>query len=118
MTTADEAMKALEGVTPGPWHWNVRGFIGPASTEDDQSYGMICDEVAECTFSNGSKEANARFIAWCREGVPALLADLAAKDAEIARLVHHLKAADDYIDRGHYEMARNITRAALKGDTP
>lgn len=82
-TDLAEAGKVLEGVTPGPWAWNTRGFVGPASTEDDQSFGMICDEVAECTFSDGAKEANSRFIAWCREGVPALIARIAAQEAQI-----------------------------------
>lgn len=75
------AESALEGVTEGPWHWNVRGFVGPASTEDDQSFGMICDEVAECTHSGGAMGANARFIATSRDLIPALIAALKASEA-------------------------------------
>ena len=74
----EQANKALQGVTEGPWAWNVRGFVGPASTEDDQSFGMICDEVAECNYSDGRKEANARFIAFARAWVPEAAAALTA----------------------------------------
>jgi len=85
-TLIARAQAALEGTTPGPWHWNVQGFVGPVSTDDDQSFGMICDEVAEVTFSGGCKEANARLIA----SAPTLIADMAAaltaQAAEIARL--------------------------------
>ena len=69
------AREVLEGTTPGPWHWNVQGFVGPVSTDDDQSFGMICDEVAEVTFSGGCKESNARLIA----SAPTLIADMAAR---------------------------------------
>lgn len=85
-TRADTSTAVIEAllkdVTPGPWHWNVRGLVGPVSTDDDQSFGMICDEVAECTFSNGSKEANARFIAAARDLVPAITAQLTAMQSE------------------------------------
>lgn len=49
-------------------------------------------------------------------------AALVAKDAEIARLTRHLRAADEYLDKGLPERARNVTRAALstqhKEETP
>jgi hypothetical protein len=73
---AADAAQALQGVTPGPWRWDTRGFVGPESTEDDQSFGMICDEVAECTYSDGAKNANARFIAFARAWVPEAAAAL------------------------------------------
>ena len=49
-------------------------------------------------------------------------AALVAKDAEIARLVRHLRAADEYLRKGLHARAFNVTRAALntqhKGETP
>ena len=35
-------------------------------------------------------------------------------DPRVVALVEAVKAADTHIDKGHYEMARNITRAALR----
>ena len=79
--------------TPGPWSWNVRGFVGPASTEDDQSFGMICDEVAECTYSNGCKEANARLIAAAPDLLEALEMALVWLDYEGKYDVQGIRAA-------------------------
>jgi hypothetical protein len=47
---------------------------------------MICDEVAECNYSDGRKEANARFIAFARAWVPEAAAALTALSAEAAAL--------------------------------
>jgi len=86
MTASDDARKALEGVTPGPWQ---------AESGHEQQNGQLYWQVTDgrdaivqnqYCWCQGDHAANARFIAWCREGVPALLADLAAKDAAIARL--------------------------------
>lgn len=43
-----------------------------------------------------------------------------AAEAEVARLMKHIKAADDYLDKGLHLRARNVTRAALtpEKDTP
>lgn len=81
-TSREAIEKILEGVTPGPWDWSSRGFVGPVSTEDDQSFGMIGDVVAKCNFSGGAMEYNANFIAAARELVPALLAEREAAEVE------------------------------------
>jgi hypothetical protein len=78
---------ALEGVTDGPWAWNARGFVGPVSREDDQSYGMICDEVAECNHCDGAQDMNARFVAYARNALPLIAARLEALEAENAALM-------------------------------
>ena len=75
MTASDEAKKALEGVTPGPWSEKLGG---------DENQVVIDGSGLPVAYYVAS--ANRRFIAWAREGVPALLAEIAAKDAEIARL--------------------------------
>lgn len=72
---SERAGEVLEGVTPGPW---VTGTMLPFTVfnpnpKDNDDSGVICD----C-----QEPANARFIAWCREGVPALLAQNAALRAE------------------------------------
>ena len=49
--TSTEAVEMmLDGVTPGPWAYNVHREVGPLHTEDDQAYGMICDVVCEVNF--------------------------------------------------------------------
>lgn len=76
---SERAGEVLEGVTPGPW---VTGTMLPFTVfnpnpKDNDDSGVICD----C-----QEPANARFIAWCREGVPALLARIAAQQAQIKGL--------------------------------
>ena len=79
MTASDDARKALEGVTMGPWQ---------AESGHEQQNGQLYWQVTDgrdaivqnqYCWCQGSQEANARFIAWAREGVPALLAELAAQ---------------------------------------
>lgn len=78
MTITDAAKAALEGVTPGPW-WK-------AYDEDQGSHciwaggqswrkSLICDLATN---------ADACFIVWCRENVPALVADVERLQAELA----------------------------------
>lgn len=105
MTASDEAKKALEGVTPGPWE-NVSFQSGtvqvmmrqwnnakPDPMRDGSMFGYMSAHMTAYNIGwqnendiDRERQANARFIAWAREGVPALLAEIAAKDAEIARL--------------------------------
>ena len=42
----------------------------------------------------------------------------AEAEAERDRLLRHIQAADEYLDKGLEIHARNVTRAALKGETP
>lgn len=85
-----EAGKVLEGVTPGKWRQHLVDETTVVSPDGSE----VC-----CTFPSGgtdddadyeadweTHEANARFIAWCREGVPALLARIAAQEAQIKGL--------------------------------
>ena len=131
----DEAKQALKGVTPGPW-W-----------VEDGANSHVFDKAICADGHEGiafTEEPNADFIAWAREGVPALLAEISAKDAEIARLKsdrpfimganhgyetamgqvaeearryasHYAEATDG---RNTFTMfAEWANRAALKGDT-
>lgn len=68
-TTTEAVQRVLDGVTPGPWH-EENGDVCVDGL--DYPIAMVgCDHAAA-----------ARFIAWCREGVPALAAD---RDAAVAR---------------------------------
>lgn len=69
----DDAEKA----TPGPWRSNSVGEVGLVSNEDDQSWGMIVDVVAQCQWPNAAD--NARLICALRND--AIAAILAAADA-------------------------------------
>jgi len=49
-----------------------------------------------------------------RDRTFALMLDRAEKaEADNARLLRHIRAADDYLDKGLEKRARNVTRAAL-----
>ncbi len=73
--------KMLEGVTPGPWE----------SRQDEDAAWAILHDGAFVTYAfptecgaGGDTEANARFIAWAREAVPALASRLAEVEAQLA----------------------------------
>lgn len=83
MTASDEAKKALEGVTPGPWK------TGQSSWNDEGDVQYVLHGIKHAGY------ADCMFIAWAREGVPALLAEIASKDAEIARLRSEFSNATD-----------------------
>ena len=73
MSAADEAREKLEGVTPGPWLWDE---------DDEELKGLDRTVLSGVGYNDGTagvfvgNEADAEFIAWCREGVPRLLAEL------------------------------------------
>ena len=101
--TEEEARKMLEGVTPGPWMASSSVLTNDgnrAVTADDTGIAWVHSQTP---YSRGDgrrheceeREANARFIAWCREGVPALLARLEAAEAEVEKL---RGALDDLLD--------------------
>lgn len=144
MTVIDEAKKALEGVTPGPWGMEtvrtscgVCHKVGPWPHKWRHGADMsacIYDDYPSPPEGSDNMLANARFIAWAREGVPALLAEIAAKDAEIALMRgEFIEATDENfiwgaMDNVHdaettmADYAAAVSRAqraalALKGDT-
>ena len=69
-----EAGKVLEGVTPGPWVYEYTG-IGHTVRQPGAYNAIFTVNHA------GNFEPDARFIAWCREGVPALIALATAQAA-------------------------------------
>jgi len=101
--TPEAVAKMLEGVTPGPWRLD-----GDFGVDSDAMHGYVAntgfgpdteDSVAEAS-------ANARFIAWAREAVPAIAAErdewkarAEAAEAEVARLRAGLTRIADFIDQ-------------------
>jgi hypothetical protein len=119
--TPEAVAKMLEGVTPGPWTSDVcrnvwgsaPGSHGKIANLSDRPQAEGYDEIPEASVA-----ANARFIAWAREAVPAL----AAKLAEVERDRDELRAAkwaekhtDTMNDMVQMGMARDeaMTRADL-----
>lgn len=76
MSAADEAREKLEGVTPGRWWWTneIRQRLIAGGSPDDLAGAR---EIIRCAALLHPSPADAEFIAWCREGVPALVAELA-----------------------------------------
>jgi len=99
LTSPDAVAKMMEGVTPGPWRCGanrqtliIHGDHGGRIADTFQSYKMEYRD-----------KANARFIAWTREAVPALSAKLADVTAERDALTGILTRSSDQI--------RNLARA-------
>lgn len=127
----EEAGKVLEGVTPGPWRLSSLADYTPHSIQ--ASYGCINglsawftlahinvpDEsevgMTDGAFSPEVADANARFIAWCREGVPALTATITAQAAQIERLRQAMTDADNDVILAH--QAREAAETALSAMT-
>ena len=93
-----EAIRALcNAATPGPWTWH-RGVndmhFGYCADDCGVDYAPGHAEIGTYGFTPG----NAEFIAWCREGVPALVAEVERLTAEreaLAAAVREHKAAHD-----------------------
>ena len=124
-----EARKMLDGVTPGPW--------APDGEDQGSAWGMAwsvsrAENILDCVADAVDAEETARFIAWTREGVPALLDTIEALQAEVARMREALTCIADRCDEFHvmsissigrdpakygsgYSMVRDNIRAALKG---
>lgn len=84
-------LDAAEKATPGPWWYQEKS---DAYTHIIRSEGnrfilqLSQDRTGRC-------EADARFIALCREAAPALATALAAREAEIARMQEMLNQTGD-----------------------
>ena len=102
MSAADEAREKLEGVTPGRWWWTneIRQRLIADGSPDDLAYAR---EIIRCAALLHPSPADAEFIAWCREGVPALLAELAKAQARADELQT-------------FARGQEIVRAALESD--
>ncbi len=103
--TPENVAQMLEGVTPGPWkccettiHGHKYGGCWVEGPDVDDGDGMLHGLLIPISGSGGAKsfttrlvdiqdhdhnDANARFIAWAREAVPALAARLAVVEAEM-----------------------------------
>lgn len=125
-----EAEKILRGVTPGTWRvdgdpWNQIVWSGADN--------RVCFMAHSNGLDDDRDVATARFIAWCREGVPALLAEIAAKDAALAVAMEALNELalhpeDEgchmpgdfrsyYRDTCTFAKQKVLEVAAMKGDT-
>lgn len=108
-----EAREALEGTTPGPWEWrenhptNACANVTAADLHGSEIatlFGCSTDDVPvpsmpdEPWGDHPVRRANARFIAWAREGVPALIARAeAAEAAERAKVAALVEALGDCV---------------------
>lgn len=106
--------EALEGVSMGPWHYergDLHHVCHPMTT---------CDATTICNIDKAfGQEANARFIAWSRAGVPALIDALEAvtreRDAEAGWVVTIRDERDTAIrQRNAWQDRAEAADAALK----
>jgi len=76
-----QAREMLAGTTEGPWEsvYSIGVFTPNHPRENHGRIVMVRELIASCgrgRVPDSDSAANARFIAWCREGVPALIAEL------------------------------------------
>jgi hypothetical protein len=161
--TPENVARMLEGVTPGPWkatcsiiHGKQYGGFWVEGPDEDDGEGNMCPAMIPISGSGGARsytrevvaeqihdhnDANARFIAWAREAVPALAARLAEVEAERDGLLlaaHDNHEADKRAAAAEAENARlaaelgelrrdfysvkerlaEYDRAAIKGEAP
>ena len=96
MTKTDrDALRALEAtLTPGPWCIHPNGtsvWTGAEYDSDNYDQHMVASTgVAQ---EPAAQVDNAAFIAWCREGVPALCDEVERLRAENAKLNEQRLAA-------------------------
>jgi len=79
--SVDEIEAREQAATPGPWEWKA--------TVDEEAVGIVSPDTAVMCGDIGHFEIeskDAEFIAHARADIPALLADNAAKDQQIATL--------------------------------
>jgi hypothetical protein len=97
----DEIKARVDAATPGPWLSRTSSnWVDGKRTTTEYFVMREDDDVAvcaDCVDPNTSKpsEANADFIAYAREDIPALLAEVERLQAENARLRDRLTAATD-----------------------
>jgi hypothetical protein len=123
--SAPEAVaRMLDGVTPGPW----RNFMGDICADDDElvlaALGRSCNarssEYRTLRPKSAEFQANARFIAWAREAVPALAARVAELEDNLvgvckreAEMIHRYDAK---LDTAEAQLAaRDAENAELRG---
>lgn len=103
-----EAKAALEGVTDGPWK---QGKEHPYRVSRQGTYIANCDPL-HC--NHPVTENNARFIAWARNNVPALIAALRAMQAEKSELALDVLAASGQAQEAYEaQLAAEATVATL-----
>lgn len=95
----EEAGKVLEGVTPGPWAAGRHAVGVRGATGMDRL-------LFETLWHDDQGKTDMRFIAWCREGVPALITLATAQAAQIAGLTK---------ERNGYKAEAFITRVEKDG---
>jgi hypothetical protein len=90
-----EARERLVGVTPGPWTVEDEGgtWLEIHSNDDPNA-----DTYRFSVHCNPNSDADAAFIAWCREGVPALLAMIEELRAEVRLLTRAIAVLEEALE--------------------
>lgn len=88
LNIVEQAKATLEGVTEGPWlvH-NERGHYGVTSITEAHAYGNVAFAQSDYAgYGNGSRKADAEFIAAARTLVPELIAEIERLNALIGMI--------------------------------
>lgn len=109
-TVAEEARRLADAATPGPWQAEIRDYGYSSITAKAVTGGSLARTFSHTFLRVALPEAaNAAFIAWCREGVPKLLAEIERLREDNASHLIHVDEAEDLI-RQHYERATAAER--------
>lgn len=89
--SAENVARMVEGLTLGPWVYFVDDYQGEVEVYVDYRVGLgrcviHSHKIGVYEFGDDKRIANARFIAWTREAVPAMAEALKAAKAEIEKL--------------------------------
>jgi hypothetical protein len=107
-TDAETVAKMLQGVSPGPWTADVTDpsdvvvWASPGPQQNDELIANIGHTFQPVRVAFDCDAANARFIAWARDAVPAL----AARVADVGEPLEH------WIDEAFKQRARAETAEA------
>lgn len=82
-----QAEAVMDGVTPGPWFALADAEVSVIEIESASGQRVIFSRLPLGMGEKG-QIANARFIAWCRAGVPALIARIRELEGERERARH------------------------------
>ena len=110
-----EVGNVLEGVTGNAWRIHRIASLN-VETTDGRSIASCAgySDNRRMAEVNEENAANARFIAWCREGVPALLARIAGQEAQMKGLAMDVLAEWEKDQRFIKELCDQIEQLNAK----